>query len=243
MHEMTVLLFIPAPTGSFQTGSRRLITHFFNAILRVKEGVQNMEMQKNGWGYLCEKSKKERKEILRQYAESYVEPAFEGYPELKGKIYLALRKNGFIAEYNPVYYIIVPENALNRYGHHVLRAITAHEMGHLLQFQNDIGKDSQSLWSEIQATMLSWERGFAKDFLLAYPENCNRSVCDGKEKHCYFSCNLLFDGCCRNCSEDDMNIRAEKLERLAEEYKIDDEINVKEIKERIRNMFIDNKNE
>ncbi len=40
-----------------------------------------------------------------------------------------------------------------------------------------------------------------------------------------------------------MNIRAEKLERLAEEYKIDDEINVKEIKERIRNMFIDNKNE
>lgn len=79
-------------------------------------------MQKNGWGYLCEKSKKERKEILRQYAESYVEPAFEGYPELKGKIYLALRKNGFIAEYNPVYYIIVPENALNRYGHHVLRA-------------------------------------------------------------------------------------------------------------------------
>ncbi len=39
-----------------------------------------------------------------------------------------------------------------------------------------------------------------------------------------------------------MNIRAEKLERLAEEYKIDDEINVKEIKERIRNMFIDNKN-
>lgn len=34
-----------------------------------------------------------------------------------------------------------------------------------------------------------------------------------------------------------------KLERLAEEYKIDDEINVKEIKERIRNMFIDNKNE
>ena len=29
---------------------------------------------------------------------------------------------------------------------------------------------------------------------------------------------------------------------LAEEYKIDDEINVKEIKERIRNMFIDNKN-
>lgn len=140
MHEMTVLLFIPAPTGSFQTGSRRLITHFFNAILRVKEGVQNMEMQKNGWGYLCEKSKKERKEILRQYAESYVEPAFEGYPELKGKIYLALRKNGFIAEYNPVYYIIVPENALNRYGHHVLRAITAHEMGHLLQFQNDIGE-------------------------------------------------------------------------------------------------------
>lgn len=156
-----------------------------------------MEMQKNGWGYLCEKSKKERKEILRQYAESYVEPAFEGYPELKGKIYLALRKNGFIAEYNPVYYIIVPENALNRYGHHVLRAITAHEMGHLLQFQNDIGKDSQSLWSEIQATMLSWERGFAKDFLLAFPENCTRSVCDGKEKHCYFSCNLLFDGCCR----------------------------------------------
>ncbi len=43
--------------------------------------------------------------------------------------------------------------------------------------------------------------------------------------------------------EADMNIRAEKLERLAEEYKIDDEINVKEIKERIRNMFIDNKNE
>lgn len=40
-----------------------------------------------------------------------------------------------------------------------------------------------------------------------------------------------------------MNIGAEKLERLAEEYKIDDEINVKEIKERIRNMFIDNKNE
>ena len=40
-----------------------------------------------------------------------------------------------------------------------------------------------------------------------------------------------------------MNIRAEKLEQLAEEYKIDDEIYVKEIKERIRNMFIDNKNE
>ena len=39
-----------------------------------------------------------------------------------------------------------------------------------------------------------------------------------------------------------MNIGAEKLERWTEEYKIDQEINVKEIKERIRNMFIDNKN-
>lgn len=197
-----------------------------------------MEMTNHGWGYLCDRSKKERKEILRQYAEKYVEPAFANYPELKGSIYLALRKHGFFAEYNPVYYIIIPEHAFSRYGHHALKAITAHEMGHLLQFQKDIGKDAQSLWSEIQATMLSWERGFAKDFLMAFPENCCRAVCDGEEKHCYFTCNLLFEGCCRNCSEEDMNRRAEKLERLAKEYKIDDEINVKEIKGRVRKLLL-----
>nr|WP_308627365.1 hypothetical protein [uncultured Eisenbergiella sp.] len=62
-----------------------------------------MVMLDRGWGYLCDKSKPERKEALYQYAVNYVEPVLENYPELKGKVYLALRKHGFFAEYDPEY--------------------------------------------------------------------------------------------------------------------------------------------
>lgn len=193
-----------------------------------------MVMLDRGWGYLCDKSKPERKEALYQYAVNYVEPVLENYPELKGKVYLALRKHGFFAEYDPVNHIIVPENASSRYGKHLLLSITAHEMGHILQYEFDIEKDKQSLWTEMQATVISWERGFAKDFILSFPENCSRSTCCGKEKHGYFHCNLFFEGCCRNCSVRDMDRRAEKLEAIAREYKITDVLNVTELKEKIK---------
>jgi hypothetical protein len=57
---------------------------------------------------------------------------FKQYPELTGKVYLALRKEGFFAYPTPVHNIIVPANVLEYYDDLRLRFMTAHEMLHLV---------------------------------------------------------------------------------------------------------------
>ncbi|MDI6600697.1 MAG: hypothetical protein QME46_02800 [Thermoanaerobacteraceae bacterium] len=71
---------------------------------RKKPGGQYNANDFQGWGYLCDRSSEERKEILAIYAERYIVPMFEQYPELVGKVYLALRKEGFLL-IRPLYII------------------------------------------------------------------------------------------------------------------------------------------
>lgn len=194
-------------------------------------------MLETGWGYFCEKSRESRKEILANYARKYVEPVLEKYPEMKGKVYLALRKKGFFAEYNPVYHIIVPEKPLEEYSDNLLLSITAHEFGHLIQYEKGIGINDQSLVPEIHATLLAWKRGYAKNYLLAFPENCERINCDHSDKHCYFSCNCFFEGSCKKCTDEEIERKANMLERIAQDYEDIDNLNVEKIKMEIRRLL------
>lgn len=180
-----------------------------------------MRMTDAGWGYLCERSKPERRAILQTYAKAYIEPLFASYPELYGKVYLALRKQGFFAEYNPALHIVVPDRALAAYTPFQLRSIAAHEMLHLVQFQNDVGKQSQSKKYEYQATFLSWARGYAGDFVRAFPSSCGEA-CDMSKRHNYFCCDAVFPKCCRDCSEGELSAIAEKLGHLASRYTLGD---------------------
>lgn len=180
-----------------------------------------MRMTDAGWGYLCERSKPERKAFLQTYAKDYIEPLFAGYPELYGKVYLALRKQGFFAEYDPVLHIVVPDRALTAYTPFQLRSIAAHEMLHLVQFQDEVGKRSQSKKYEYQATFLSWARGYAGDFVRAFPSSC-REACDMSKRHNYFCCDAIFAKRCRDCSESELSAVAEKLERLSSRYTTSD---------------------
>lgn len=181
-----------------------------------------MRMTDAGWGYLCERAKPERREFLQIYAKQYIEPLFASYPELYGKVYLALRKKGFFAEYDPVLHIIVPERALTAYTPFQLRSIAAHEMLHLVQFQNEVGKKSQSKKYEYQATFLSWARGCAYDFVMSFPASCKETACAFSNRHGYFSCGAIFSKCCRDCSEPELRSLAKKLEGLSFRYTLSD---------------------
>lgn len=180
-----------------------------------------MQMTSVGWGYLCDRSKVERKKILQSYAEKYIEPMFEAYPEIKGKVYLALRKDGFFADSVPVLNILVPADLFQRYGDYELRFFTAHELMHMVQYAN---RDRMAEWNapeiEKQATFMAFGRGYAYDYVKSFPEYCNREKCDMNDKFSYFKCSNIFKRPCRKYSDDELKAISGALERTAKKYTI-----------------------
>jgi len=182
-----------------------------------------MQMTSQGWGYLCDRSSEERKRILAVYAERYIVPMFEQYPELIGKIYLALRKEGFFAYPTPVYNIIVPANIFEYYDDLRLRFMTAHEMLHLVQFSYNIGVTDWNVKKiERQATFMAFARGYAYDFVKAFPTHCHRQCCDMNYRFCYYKCKHIFTKSCKEYSDSEIRDISAILEELAQKYKITD---------------------
>lgn len=198
-----------------------------------------MLMTNQGWGYLHDKACDKRKEKLRQYAEKYIEPAFVNFPELKGKVYLEMRKDGFFAHPYPVYYITIPNNALEVMHESQLRIITAHELFHLVQYENGIGiKEWNINRIERQATFFSFSRGYALDFVKAFPEECTIEKCDMKCKHCYYKGSNIFYKPCRKYTKDEIKELSGLLEEVSRKYSIDDEIDyVKVIEDAVRDLY------
>jgi len=190
----------------------------------VRGGMELPEViSERGWDFLCPHIRPERAEKIALYAAQYLEPAFAGFPELFGKVYLSLRKYGWLAEYKPVLYIVIRESALEIDSPWRIRATTAHELMHLVQFSHGIGLNRYgSRDVERQATFLTFARGFAYDFLRAFPASCPNTPCDHGHKLCYFGCGLLFNGCCRDCTEDELRVKASGLTALAQRYSLHD---------------------
>ncbi len=182
-----------------------------------------MKMTPYGWGYLCDRSKEERKKEISVYADKYITPYFDQFPELYGKIYLAIRKEGFFAYPSPVLNIIIPLNSMINYSECHLKIITAHEMMHLIQYINNIGLSSWNvIIYERQATFMAFARGFGYDFLKAFSCSCKHESCDMKGRVCYFSCKHIFPVSCKNYSDDDLYKMANKLQDVSKQYSIID---------------------
>jgi len=155
-------------------------------------------IHKRGWDLLCPHMRPERAEKILTYAREYFEPVLSHFPELFGKVYLALRKYGWLAEYQPVLHIVIQEEALDTYSPWELRTITAHELMHLIQFTHGIGLERYGTRDvERQATFLTFARGFAYDFLRTFTSSCPHHPCSHSHRSVYFNCNLIFKGCCR----------------------------------------------
>lgn len=171
------------------------------------------------WFLLSNRIKRDRALKLREYAAEYLEPILSKFPELKGKVYLALRKRGWFAEHKPVLHIIVRAEDLEKSSSWRIRSITAHELMHLVQYLHGIGTDER--WNktiERQATFRSFARGFAYDFLKAFPAECTREPCDHKFAFGYFRCDSIFQECCRDLPETLFQKLAQMLEVLARRH-------------------------
>lgn len=180
-------------------------------------------IDKRGWDFLHPNIRPERAERITQYAKEYFEPALSRFPELFGRVYLSLRKYGWLAEYKPVLYIVIRESALEEDSEWRIRITTAHELMHLVQFINGIGLGREGTRDvERQATFLSFARGFAYDFLRAFPASCQNTACDHGYKVCYYSCDLLFKQCCREYTDDELRKKAGDLTALAQKYSLSD---------------------
>ncbi len=180
-------------------------------------------MSERGWDYLCPNMRRQRAEKVARYAGEYFEPALERFPELFGKVYLSLRKYGWLAEFDPVLYIVIRESSLDTYSSSRIRATTAHELAHLVQFKNGIGLSRYDTANvERQATFLALGRGFAYDLLRSFPESCDKEHCGRDYKICYYGCGLLFEGCCCDCTDAELRFKADKLTKLAQNYGLSD---------------------
>ncbi len=171
------------------------------------------------WYLLCPRMRKDRADRLREYAADHFEPVLKAYPELKGKVHLALRKHGWFAQHKPVLHVIVREEDLDGSSTWRIRSITAHELMHLVQYLHGIGIDTT--WNktiERQATFGTFARGFADDFLGAFPAECTRHPCDHRFVFGYFRCDGVFRGCCRDLTEASLGQLARRLELLAQGY-------------------------
>lgn len=178
----------------------------------------------DGWSYLCPKTTLERKQQLDEYAHLFLIPVLKMYPELFGKVYLALRKNGFFAYKDPVLNIIIPENCMINYDEYRLRFITAHELLHLIQFINGIDSKWNVKFIERQATFLAFNRGFSLDFIKSFPASCQRETCDMKGRFCYYNCSWIFKKSCKLYDESEQIILAQKLANISSKYTIYDDI-------------------
>ncbi len=170
------------------------------------------------WYLLCPRMRKDRADKLREYATEYFEPVLQAYPELKGKVHLALRKQGWFAQHKPVLHIIVREEDLQKSSRWRIRSITAHELMHLVQYLHGIGIDTS--WNksiERQATFCTFARGFADDFLRAFAAECTSHPCDHRFVFNYFRCDGVFRGCCRDLTDASLDQMARRLELLAQE--------------------------
>jgi hypothetical protein len=180
-------------------------------------------LDQRGWDFLHPHMNPERAKKIELYAARYFEPALTAFPELFGNVYLSLRKYGWLAEYKPVLHVVIRESALDTNSPSRIRATTAHELMHLIQFGNGIGLDrANSRNVERQATFLTFARGFAYDFLLTFIETCPKTECDHCFKFCYYDCKLLFKGCCKDLKEKELRMMADKLSELAKGYGLND---------------------
>ncbi len=170
------------------------------------------------WFLYNKRMKLDRLAKLRAYTRDYFEPVLESFPELKGRVSLTVRKEGWLAEYQPRLHIIVRESDLDNPLPWRIRQFTAHELVHLLQFQNGIGVGDRRKVFELQADFLTFARGFAYDFLKRFPTECQRSPCDHQFKTTYFRCRDLFGEDCKALSPAQLKARAERLQTLAQKH-------------------------
>lgn len=101
---------------------------------------------------------------------------------------------------------------------------------HLVHYPHGVGVDRRrNKTIERQATFLTFARGFAYDFLRAFPAECTRQPCDHKFVFGYFRCNGLSRGCCRDLDEAAFRELAQKLEFLARTCDTSQEYNFVEL--------------
>jgi hypothetical protein len=163
--------------------------------------------------------RKDRADKLRQYAGRHFEPVLQAYPRLRGRVHLALRKQGWLAEHRPVLHIIIREKDLDHSSPWRIRSITAHELSHLVQFSRGLELDStRNRGLERQATFDTFARGFAYDFLKAFPAECTRQPCDHRWVFGYFRCDGVFSGCCRGLTDSALGQLARRLRTVAETH-------------------------
>jgi len=183
-------------------------------IYQRKGKVISMEMTDGGWGYLYSKSSIEAKKEIENYANKYITPLFKQFPELYNNIYLALRKEGFFAYAKPVLHIVILKGIMQVYSEPHLRIITAHELMHLVQYINGIALGRWKIQYERQATFLAFARGFSYDFVCAFPNYCNKILCDMNTKICYFKCKDVFTHPCKTYTQNELSILADKINLL-----------------------------
>lgn len=82
-------------------------------MLNEQNNVQEIGENKD-WFLLSNRIKKDRALKLRVYAKQHLEPVLDKFPELKGKVHLALRKEGWYAQHKPVLHIIVRAEDLEK---------------------------------------------------------------------------------------------------------------------------------
>lgn len=170
------------------------------------------------WHPSCPRMRTDRADKLREYAKEYFEAVLKAYPALTGKVHLALRKHAWFAQHKPVLQVIVREEDLDESSPWPIRSITAHELMHLVQYLHGIGIDTTSNKDiERQATFGTFARGFADDFLGAFPAECTRHPCDRRLVFNYFRCDGLFGGCCRALTDASLDQTARRLKLLAQE--------------------------
>jgi len=181
------------------------------------------KLGQEGWALYGKRIKSDKAIKITEYAKQYLEPILKQFPEIKDKVYLLLRKNGWFANYEPVMQIVIREEAL-ALSEWRIRSTTAHELLHLVQFINGIGIDKSIKNGQIekQATFLTFSRGFSYDYLKSFSVECNKDSCDHKFTYAYFCCDKIFKGCCKEYTEESILILAEKLKRLASNYNLHD---------------------
>ena len=132
------------------------------------------------------------------------------------------------------FYLREPK-CIQNYDEYRLRFITAHELLHLVQFVNGVESKWNVKFIERQASFMAFGRGFAMDFIKAFPASCQR-CCDMKGRFCYYNCSWIFQKCCRDYTKEEQMELAQKLEKIASQYTIYDNVDYVKI---VREVLIE----
>lgn len=168
------------------------------------------------WYFMVVNMSDVRKRKLELYAQKYLEPILEIFPDLKYKIWLLLRKQGFIARTHPVYCIVVNENTVDCRSESRIRFITADMVMYFAQIEKGIPLLSHATeqFMSKQAVFFAVAKGFAYDFLKTYTCDCERTIvdCDFSYSFCNVKCAEIFQKSCKIYSDSELKAIAVAFE-------------------------------